>query len=81
MLFCAPKHFRFTDPGLTCTVAGDKITVSAKAYARTVFIESEDPDLLLSDNGFDLNGGSRTVLVLRGKADNIRLRSVYSIDK
>lgn len=80
-LFCAPKHFRFEDPGLSCTLDGSRITVSAKAYARTVFIESEDADLLLSDNGFDLNGDSRTVLILRGKAENIRLRSVYSIDK
>ncbi len=62
-------------------IDGDMITVSAKAYARTVFIESEDADLLLSDNGFDLNGSSRTVRILRGKADNIRVRSVYSIDK
>ncbi len=80
-LFCAPKHFRFADPHLSLTLRGDEITVSADAYARAVFIESEDPDMLLSDNGFDLNAESRTVRVLRGKARGLRVRSVYSIDK
>ncbi|MCR4708204.1 MAG: glycoside hydrolase family 2 protein, partial [Clostridiales bacterium] len=80
-LFCAPKHFIFADPRLSCEVCKDEITVSACAYARTVFIESDDADMVLSDNGFDLNADSRTVRVLRGNPVHLRARSVYSIDK
>ena len=80
-LFCAPKHFEFIDPHLTAEVDGDTITVKADAYARSVCVESEDPDLLLDDNYFDMNGGERTIRVLRGTAKNVRVRSVWDIDK
>ena len=80
-LFCAPKHFEFQDPHLTATVEGDVITVKADAYARSVCVESEDPDLLLDDNYFDMNGGERKIRVLRGTATNVRVRSVWDIDK
>ena len=36
-------------------------------------------DLVLSDNYFDLNGDSKTVKILRGVPENIRVRSVYDI--
>ncbi len=78
-LFCAPKHFRFLDPHLQATVHGDTITVRSSAFAKSVWIESEDPDLLLSDNGFDLGADSKTVRILRGKADSVRVRSVWNI--
>ena len=78
-LFAAPKHFGFRDPGLAAFTEGGTITVSAKAYARMVRIESSDPDLLLSDNYFDMDAGTYTVSVLRGSAKDLRLTSVYDI--
>jgi len=92
-IFCAPKHFDFVDPQLTAEVQGDEIIIRASAYARQVWVESEDPagtpgaDLLLSDNAFDMNGGSpagtgeKRIRVLRGEAKNLRLRSVYDLGK
>jgi len=78
-LFCAPKHFDFLDPHLTAESCGSEIIVKADAFARQVWIESDDPDMLLSDNAFDMNAGEKRVTVLRGKADNLRVRSVYSL--
>ena len=81
VLFCAPKHFDFCDPRLAVEVQGDEITVTADAFARFVYVESDDPDLLLSDNFFDMNPGTKTVRVLRGNARNLRVRSVYDLAK
>lgn len=58
----------------------DTITVTAKSYAKSEEILNENEDLILSDNYFDLNGDSKTVKVLRGDTDKIRLRSVYDIE-
>ena len=78
VLFCAPKHFRFADPGLTARVEGDEIVVTARAYARSVELLC-GPDTVLEDNYFDMNGGERRVRILRGKAENVAVRSVYDI--
>lgn len=79
VLFSAPKHFKFADPDLKVKVKGDEITVSAKAYAKSIEIRNDNDDLILSDNFFDLNGGEKTVKILKGEAQNIKVRSVYSI--
>ncbi|MCR5232405.1 MAG: glycoside hydrolase family 2 protein, partial [Lachnospiraceae bacterium] len=79
VLFCAPKHFRFVDPKLSVRVEGDEIIVSAEHYAKSIEIRNENDDLILSDNFFDLNGGEKRVKVLKGNADKIEVRSVYSI--
>ena len=79
VLFTAPKHFAFKDPGLRYEVNGDEITVYADAYARYVEIDSPDSDFLLSDNFFDMNAGSKTVKILEGTPKTIALRSVYDI--
>lgn len=81
VLFCAPKHFDFVCPQLEACVEGDEVVVRAVAYARQVWLESDDPDLLLSDNCFDLNACERRVKVLRGDASGIRARSVWDLDK
>ena len=77
-LFCAPKHFRFTDPKLEARREGDEIVVTAQAYARSVEIRC-NPDAVLEDNFFDMNAGTRRVRVLRGTAGEISVRSVYDI--
>lgn len=80
VIFSYPKYFKYKNPELTYKVEKDTITVTAKSYAKSVEILNENEDLILSDNYFDLNGDSRTVKVLRGDTDKIRLRSVYDIE-
>lgn len=79
VLFSLPKYFRFQDPKLSCRVEGDEVVVSAQAYARAVEIQNENEDLLLSDNYFDMEPGERRVKLLSGRAQGLRLRSVYDI--
>ena len=78
VLFCAPKHFRFQDPGLTVRLEGDEAVVTASAYARSVEVQC-GPDVLLEDNYFDMNGGERRVKILRGEAKDASVRSMYDI--
>jgi len=78
VFFCPPKHFRFQDPGLQAFVHGDEIIVTAEKYARSVEIRC-GADVLLEDNYFDMNGGSRCVKILRGTVDSVSVRSVYDI--
>lgn len=78
-LFCAPKHFAFQDPQLSVRLEGDEIVVRASAFAKHVCVESDDADLLLSDNFFDLNADERRVKVLRGSAEGLRVRSVFQL--
>ncbi len=79
VLFTAPKHYHFKDPCLSYEIHDGKITVHAEAYAKSVEISSPDCDLLLSDNYFDMNGGSVTVDILEGRPKSLKLRSVYDI--
>ena len=82
VLFCAPKHFSFADPCLSVQARGDEIVVRSEKYAKSVYIESDDADLLLSDNFFDMLPGERRIKVLRGCAEKgLRVRSVYDMDK
>lgn len=80
-IFCAPKHFDFADPQLTVHREGDSVVVDAAAYARQVWIESDDPDLLLADNAFDMNPGQKRVRILRGSAEGLRVRSVWNLGR
>jgi beta-mannosidase len=80
-LFCAPKHFDFIDPQLTAEVDGNEIIVRAAAFARQVWVETEDPDLLLSDNAFDMSAGEKRIRILRGEAKNLQVRSVYDLGR
>lgn len=77
--FSYPKYFRYEDPQLTCRVIGDEIEVTASAYAKSVEILNEKEDLILSDNYFDMNAGTKRVKIESGDAGSLRLRSVYDI--
>lgn len=80
-IFCAPKHFEFVDPRLTVETRGDTLLVTSHAYAKQVWLESEDADLLLDDNAFDMNRGTKVVRVLRGSAEKVRGRSVWDLGR
>ena len=79
VIFSYPKYFRYENPELSCKVEGNQITVSSPVYAKSVEILNEQEDLVLTDNYFDLNGDSRTVEILRGKPEGLKLRSVWDI--
>lgn len=80
-IFCAPKHFEFVDPRLTVETHGDTIIVTSHAYAKQVWLESEDADLLLDDNAFDMNPGTKVVRVVKGTAEKVRVRSVWDLGR
>lgn len=79
VIFSYPKYFRYEDPKLSYSIDGNKLTVSAKSYAKSVEILNENEDLILSDNYFDLNADSKMVEIISGNVDTFRLRSVYDI--
>ncbi len=80
-LFCAPKHFRFRDPDLRVRLAGRHVCLEASAYARGVEIVTDDPDCVFEDNYFDMNGGTRTIAVLRGSPRSLGVRSIRDIGR
>lgn len=80
-IFCAPKHFEFVDPRLTVETRGDTLVVTSRTYAKQVWLESEDADLLLDDNAFDMNPDTKVVRVVRGTAEKVRVRSVWDLGR
>ena len=79
-LFVAPKHYHFMDPKLSLKVDENTVTVSSEGYAKGVCIESEDGNLRLSDNFFDMEKGERTIQIVGKKPEGgFRVRSVYDI--
>ena len=79
VLFTKPKHFHFVDPKLTVEVDGDELVITSSAYARYVFISNDKDDLILSDNFFDMDAGTKRVKIVSGKAENLSVKSVYDI--
>ncbi|MDR1108129.1 MAG: hypothetical protein LBL19_03750, partial [Spirochaetaceae bacterium] len=77
VIFSLPKHFHYQDPRLSWRLEGDRIFVTAEAYAKSVEILNENEDLVLSDNYFDLNAGEKAVRIISGEPRGIKLRSVY----
>ncbi len=79
VLFTKPKHFDFVDPKVEVEVLGGQIKVKANALAKYVFISNENDDLILSDNFFDMEKGEKTVKIISGKAENLKVKTVYDI--
>lgn len=79
VLFCAPKFFHFRKPDIQIHVDGDEIMLTADCYAKSIRITNEKEDLLLEDNYFDMNGGSRSIRILKGDTEGLRVKSVYDI--
>jgi beta-mannosidase len=79
VIFSLPKHFHYLDPKLTYKLDGDTITITAKAFAKSVEILNRNQDIILSDNYFDMNAGEKKVQIISGKPNGIKLRSVYDI--
>lgn len=79
VIFTKPKHFNFPDPKLKLSVSGDKITVRSDAYAKYVEINDETGKMILSDNYFDMNKGEKTVYVISGTPEGLKVKSIYDI--
>ena len=79
-MFVAPKHYQFADPKLSVRVEGETAIVTSEGYAKGVCVESEDGNLRLSDNFFDMEKGERVLAIIGKKPEGkLRVRSVYDI--
>lgn len=79
IIFCQPKYYKFMNPQLSVRTEGDEVVVTSHAYAKDVEILNANEDLLLPDNYFDMEPGEYRLRVLRGSADELRVRSTYDI--
>ncbi|MCL2831778.1 MAG: glycoside hydrolase family 2 protein [Treponema sp.] len=79
VIFSLPKFFHWEDPALSYKICGDTITVKAASYAKSVEIQNNNQDLVLSDNYFDMNAGEKKVKIISGRPGKLRLRSVWDI--
>ena len=53
--------------------------MTAAAYAKYVYINNDQENLVLSDNFFDMDAGEKVVKILSGDAKNLTVKSVYDI--
>ncbi|GHU34318.1 beta-mannosidase [Spirochaetia bacterium] len=79
VIFSLPRYFHFIEPNLRASVDGDTITIEADSYAKSVEIQNENQDMILSDNYFDMNAGKKTLKIISGKAEGLKVRSVFNI--
>lgn len=80
VLFCPPKHFAFQNPHLKVKRLGDhEIEVTADAFAKSVEIINSDDTMILEDNYFDMNPGSRRIQVKKGSPADLKVKSVFDI--
>ena len=80
VLFVPAKYFLFEDPCLKLTAVSDNaILIEAGSFAKNVEIRNENDDLILSDNFFDMDPGTRQIEVIRGDLKGLKVRSVYDI--
>jgi beta-mannosidase len=79
VIFSLPKHFHYVDPKLSCRVEGGALIVKAESYVKSLEIQNENEDMVLSDNYFDMDAGEKRVKILSGKPEGITLRSVFDI--
>lgn len=78
-LLTAPKNYNFADPCLECRREGDEIVISSRAFAKAVQIYSDDGDLLLDDNFFDMEMGEKRIKILSGGGEGLKLRSYFDV--
>ena len=81
VLFVPPKHYSLQDPALTVRREGNDLIVTAAAFAKGVFIEGIDGDVILSDNSFDMERGEKRLQILSGNATEFGVMSVYDLMK
>ena len=80
-LFAPPKHYALQEPALTVQREGNELIVTAAAFAKGVFVEGIDGDVILSDNSFDMERGEVRLQILSGNATEFAVMSVYDLMK
>ena len=78
-LFVPPKHYAFVNPALSVQREGNELIVTASAFAKGVFVEGIDGDVVLSDNSFDMESGERRLQILSGNATAFAVTSVFDL--
>lgn len=78
-LFVPPKSYALTDPALRVRREGNEIVVHADAFAKGVFIEGLDGDVILSDNSFDMESGEKRLQILSGDAIEVSVTSMFDL--
>ena len=78
-IFTEPKNHTFINPEISYSMKDDEITVKSKAFAKWVMIEGEDGDLILSDNFFDMEQGERKIKILKGKANKLKIKTLFDL--
>jgi beta-mannosidase len=80
VIFSVPKYFEYQKPEFDVKVEGDEIVITSSEYAHSVELLNENEDWVLDDNYFDMDKNeTRRIKIISGKADKIRVRSVYDI--
>ena len=79
--FGPAKELQLPDPGLKAELSADgrSLTVSAKNFAREVWVDFGDLDASLSDDAFDLLPGESVTLQVDSKADAAALRKALQL--
>ena len=88
-LLVPPKHFSWRKPRLTVTAedipGGVAFRVSADAFAKNVYLDFRDRDLVLSDNYFDLTAPEAYTVTAQTQASaaellpQLTVKTVYDI--
>ena len=78
-LFAPFKHYALQDPALTVHREGNDLVVTSAAFAKGVFIEGLDGDVILSDNAFDMERGEVRLQILSGNATEFAVMSVFDL--
>ena len=88
-LLVPPKHFSWRKPRLTVTAedipGGVAFRVSADAFAKNVYLDFQDRDLVLSDNYFDLTSPEPYTVTAQTQASaaellpQLTVKTVYDI--
>ena len=94
LLFCKPKHFNMAQPDVKVAITGGNghfdITVSASTYVKSLEIDFNNHDALLSDNYFDITSSevlhltaevSDTSVTAEQLIADLTLQSVYDIGR
>ena len=78
-LFCAPKHYRFAKPALSLKRDGNSVTVGSDRFAAGVCIMDGGHPAVLDDNFFDMEAGTRKLVLEKEPDGELSVISVYDI--
>jgi beta-mannosidase len=83
LFFEEPKHLDLPDAGLQTELYGRKnvfnLKITAKKFAKDIFVDFQNLDATLSDNFFDLDAGAMKHLDIRADAGLLQLKKSMRI--